>query len=395
MRNALWLLALMVCGASGSAHAYPFMIRHGYTQCATCHTDPSGGTLLNEYGRAQSELLLSSIYGGGDQLSDSEETEPTAGRFLGFAALPSWFRLGGWVREGYIWNAVDGRIVDRRLLQMRADVGADLRIGAFRAAAELGYSSADATPFTQLAQITRSTTGPNLIGREFWLGVETSGGDGLLRAGRINIPFGLRNLEHTSFVRLATQTDANDDQTYGVAFAISKRTWRAEVMALLGNLSVHPDAYRERGGAGYLELSLAPTAAVGISALAARTDASLVTRHPTLRQAYGGFARVSPWQPLVVQVEADLVLNKQLGGGPQDVGHAEWLQTDVEVFRGLHLIGALEGRKTGATPVLEKGAWGGLWWFAVPHLDVRADVIERWSEGPSTLTYLVQVNGYL
>ena len=133
-RTSIWVL-LAVCGASGAARAYPFMIRQGYTQCSTCHTDPSGGTLLNEYGRAQSELLLSSSYGSG---SDSGDSEPTAGRFLGFVPLPSWPRLGGWL-QGYLWNAVDGLIV-----------------------------------------------------------------------------------------RSATQTDINQDQEYGVAFAISKPTWRAD-----------------------------------------------------------------------------------------------------------------------------------------------------------------------
>jgi len=391
MRPGRFLLLLGFVLAN-AAHAYPFMIRHGYTQCSTCHTDPSGGTFLNEYGRAQSELLLSSSYGG-DPESEDAQGEPTAGRFLGFIPLPSWFRPGGWVREGYIWNAVDGRIVDRRALQMRADVGADVKIGAFRAAAELGYASAEGTP--RLAQITRSTTGPNLVGRELWAGVETSGGEGLLRAGRINVPFGLRNLEHTSFVRTATHTDLNEDQTYGVAFALSRPTWRAEVMALLGNLSVHPDAYRERGAAGYLEVSVAPTAAIGVSALAARTDASLSTHHPTLRQAYGGFARISPWRPLVLQAEADLLLENQLGSGKQDVGHAEWLQMDLEPLRGLHVTGALEGMKTGATPDLQRGAWGGLWWFVFPHVDVRADVVQRWGQGPATTTFLIQLNGYL
>ncbi|HET6980740.1 MAG TPA: hypothetical protein VFI53_01295 [Myxococcaceae bacterium] len=392
-RAARWLLFLLGLSASGSAHAYPFMIRHGYTQCSSCHTDPSGGTFLNEYGRAQSELLLSSFPAGSDDASDDVQGEPTAGRFLGFIPLPSWFRPGGWVREGYIWNAVDGKIVDRRALQMRADLGVDVKIGAFRAAAQLGYGSPEGTP--RLAQITHSTTGPNLVGREFWAGVETFGGDGLLRAGRINVPFGLRNLEHTSFVRTATQTDFNEDQTYGVAFAISRPTWRAEVMALLGNLSVHPDAYRERGLAGYLELSASPTTAFGISALAARSDASLTTHRPTLRQAYGGFARLAPWRPLVFQLEADLVLQNQLGSGIQDVGHAEWLQADLEFVRGLHLFGALEGMKTGSTPELQRGAWGGVWWFVIPHLDVRADVVERWGEGPPTTTFLVQLNGYL
>jgi len=393
MRRARWLLLLLGLSASGSAHAYPFMIRHGYTQCSSCHTDPSGGTFLNEYGRAQSQLLLSSIPGGGDEASDEAQGEPTLGRFLGFIPLPSWFRPGGWVREGYIWNAVDGKIVDRRALQMRADLGADVKIGAFRAAAELGYGSPEGTP--RLAQITHSTTGPNLVGREFWAGVEIFGGEGLLRAGRINVPFGLRNLEHTSFVRTATQTDFNEDQTYGVALAVSRPTWRAEVMALLGNFSVHPDAYRERGAAGYFEFSASPTTAIGISALAARSDASLTTRLPTLRQAYGGFARFAPWRPLVLQLEADLLLENQLGTGVRHTGHAEWLQADLEPIRGLHLFGALEGMKTGSTPELQRGAWGGLWWFVVPHVDVRADVVERWGQGPATTTFLVQLNGYL
>ena len=56
MKPASAALAAMAL-FSTAAGAYPSMIRHGYTQCAACHTDPSGGTLLTKYGRAQSELL--------------------------------------------------------------------------------------------------------------------------------------------------------------------------------------------------------------------------------------------------------------------------------------------------------------------------------------------------
>jgi len=99
----LLLLGLVLANA---AHAYPFMIRHGYTQCSTCHTDPSGGTFLNEYGRAQSDLLLSSSYGSG-AASEEAEGEPTAGRFLGFLPLPSWFRPYSFRKvppEGSVWQ---------------------------------------------------------------------------------------------------------------------------------------------------------------------------------------------------------------------------------------------------------------------------------------------------
>src|SRR5689334_12754978 len=51
------LLSLLL---TTDAHAYPFMIRHGYTSCGECHVDPSGAGALTEYGRGQAEVLLRS-----------------------------------------------------------------------------------------------------------------------------------------------------------------------------------------------------------------------------------------------------------------------------------------------------------------------------------------------
>ena len=119
MKAALFVLASVgLC--STAASAYPTMIRHGYTQCVSCHTDPSGGTLLTEYGRAQSQLLLSSRWG---RAEDAEAS--AASKFLfGVLKTPDALTLGGWVREGYIWNTVDGKLVDNRELHMRTSVAA-------------------------------------------------------------------------------------------------------------------------------------------------------------------------------------------------------------------------------------------------------------------------------
>jgi hypothetical protein len=374
---------------SAAANAYPTMVRHGYTQCASCHTDPSGGTLLTPYGRAQSELLLSSRWSAGTQ------TEPAAtSKFLfGILTAPDAVALGGWVREGYIWNAVDGKLVDRRALQMRASLAGAVRLGAIRAEGELGYASARTA---ELAEITRNPDGANLVSRQHWVGVAFADDQGLVRAGRINVPFGLRNLEHTSFVRTATRTDINEDQQDGIALAIAGESWRAEAMAILGNYSVRPDAFRERGAAASFEAALSSRVVVGVNALATRADVALETRAPALRQAYGLTARVAPWTPLVLSAELDALFSVPLGDRGVKSGHAGWLQADLEVVRGVHLVPAIERLSSPAGGAAQYGWWGGVAWFVVPHLDVRADVIRRSSaDAPATDTFLIQINGYL
>ncbi|MFZ5889918.1 MAG: hypothetical protein ACOY0T_02530 [Myxococcota bacterium] len=59
---ALVAFALLIL--SQRAHAYPWMIKHGYTNCSGCHADPSGGELLTVYGHAISWEALSTKWGG-------------------------------------------------------------------------------------------------------------------------------------------------------------------------------------------------------------------------------------------------------------------------------------------------------------------------------------------
>jgi len=56
------LVALFVSLYPSRAHAYTWMIKHGYASCPVCHADPSGGELLTAYGRVQSDELLRMTY---------------------------------------------------------------------------------------------------------------------------------------------------------------------------------------------------------------------------------------------------------------------------------------------------------------------------------------------
>jgi hypothetical protein len=127
-----------------------------------------------------------------------------------------------------------------------------------------------------------------------------------------------------------------------------------------------------------------------------RADATLETRSPGLRQAYGLTARAAPWTPLVLSAELDLLFDTPLGASSVKAGQAGWLQADLEIVRGVHLLSAAEDLRPTSGGSTQKGLWGGVAWFVLPHLDLRADYVRRFSAGsPATDTFLIQFNGYL
>jgi hypothetical protein len=388
----LVVATLIVFFCPRRADAYPFMIRHGYTGCAPCHVDPSGEGLLTEYGRAQSVVLLSSRYG---RPADAEPGR-ISGFLFGLVPTPSWLLLGGWIRDGYLVTSAQGKVVDHRFLQMRGDLAAQASYESFRAYGSIGYASHSAAALSRKAWITSSETGLNVISREFWLGLDFDDQTMLVRAGRLNLPFGLRNIEHTAWVRMATNTDINQDQEYGASFAYSRDPYRLEVMAIIGNFQIHPSRAREGGYAGYFEYSLRPNLAAGLSSTITHAvqDATLLTS--ATRQALGLFARYAPVEPIVVLGEADLLLLNP-GNAGATAGGCGWLQIDYEPVRGLHFDVAGEtvfpsAFEAGGT----LGGWLTAWWFFFPHFDLRADVIWRGGgAAPTTVTYLGQINMYL
>ncbi len=295
---------------------------------------------------------------------------------------------------------------------MEADLKAQVTVSRFRAYGSIGYMAQNA----QTTQITSfkndpncSTTGPtfctgNLVSREHWVGVDL-GEDKqfLLRAGRIDIPFGIRQDEHDLMVRntATTRTNINESQQHGVAFSYSGEKVRGEIMAVLGNYQINPDAFRERGYSGFAEFSLAQWAAFGVSSKVtyAAVDYLDGTAH-TIRQVHGVFTRLVPVKPLVILAEADaLIITSDLGG--TSPGVVDMVQADVEPTQGLHLIATGESWVQNNYPVPGKldmsyGAWLGALWFFAPHCDARFDfVASSVAGGPISFYLLPQLHVYL
>jgi hypothetical protein len=400
-----------------------------------CHADPSGAGLLTEYGRAMGENILRSRYG-----SKPPDEPAKYSRFAFGVPMPDWLLLGGSVRTGMQFLKAGNAPLQCshfddagcKFLEMEADLKAQVTFSRFRAYGSLGWMREGAAP----TQVTTSTNAAgcgfysgetaagsplcagNLVSREHWVGVDL-GEDKqwLLRAGRIDIPFGVRFDEHDLLVRTSsipggTRTNINDAQQHGVAVSYTGQTVRGELMAILGNYQINPDAYRERGYAGFVELSLKPWAAAGVSSMVtyAKTDFQMSTPN-TIRQLHGVFTRLAPVAPLVVLAEADAYIitsdATSSGGGGTSPGMVGAIQADVEPTQGLHVVVTGETwlqsnvpSSTGLAPpsgglTQIYGVWAGLLWFFAPHSDVRFDFVYSAANGTPTYFFLPQLHVYL
>jgi hypothetical protein len=396
------------------AQAYPWMIKHGYASCATCHSDPSGGELLTAYGRVLSQEVLSTKWTSAPADPDSSDAAaggaaPHAAEghelfqpFFGAVALPDSLLLGGSVRLATLFQK--GSSV--RVFPMQLDLYGDYRVfdrlhvGGSLGAAKVPVGS----PYARASQITHEQgDGYNLISRTHYLRYDFGDGSHSVSVGRLNLPFGVRISEHVMWVRAKTATDRESNQEHGAALNMNFENWRFELMAIAGNYQVNPDKFRKRGYSGYAELNAWQGGAVGISSLITHAGADILNPSSLAdtRQAHGAFVRAALGHELCLMSEADLLLHTQ-----HKPGYVGFVQLDFEPVQGFHLLGTGETLDEGypkgidestepRTPGIGKpqlGGWLSAQWFFISHFDLRVDAIVRQNE---PLQVLGQIHVYL
>lgn len=358
--------------APREASAYPWMIREGYTGCATCHADPSGAGLLTAYGRAQSELLLSTF-----RWARGEEPSRASQAVFGLLPEPEGLLYSFAYRSATFATKTGGEPGSARYIVMQADLRAQATIAErVRVNGSVGFVPSGG----QLAAIVPDRA-LQLITREHWVGVDLGENrDVLLRAGRIAVPYGLRGNEHPMWIRSGARTDIAFHQQHGVALSRTAESYRTEWMALLGNYQLAPDLYRERGYAGFYEHVLGGRATLGVSSMLTHAEGDLFRsrRQPITRHAHGLFARWTATPAIVVLAQADIVARHPSGREADAVGTAGLAQLDLELARGVHLLPALEVQKIRFDQGgVNAGGWLSLAFFPYSHLETRLDFIGR------------------
>jgi hypothetical protein len=372
-RLSLWLIVLGASLVARPAWAYTWMIRHGFAECGGCHVDPMGGQTLTGMGRVKGESLLAQPWSA---------SPPSELAELAFGVLePDDVRLGGSLRGMVLSDRETKRTI---AFPMQADVYGAGFIDRFTLAVSLGVARAsDRYEHASKARLIGNVAdeGLLLISRNHWLGYSLSD-QLLLRAGRLDLPFGLRIPEHTAWVRAETFTDRESDQLHGVSAVYTAGPLRAEVFAALGNLQVDDPAFQRRGYSAYAEWLVLRRLALGVSSMVLRAPRELeVDRGAVSQQAHGVTVRYSPWTPLVLLAEADALKSTHAG-----LGYVGLATLDVEPLQGLHLAASYERLDRGQSESdavrsgdgrARAGRWLTLNWFFGPHLDLRVDLVHR------------------
>ncbi len=388
----------LLCLASSTAMAFPWMVKHDYASCASCHVDPSGGGQLSKYGRAQADVLVR--WKLTKPVSRKEEEVPASANFLWFLELPDALNLSGNLRSGALIRPAAATPVIPMF--MAYDLYATVNVLNFvgHATAGVGIRNAQLAAIAPQCDASAGPCGVQAVAREYWGGAKFAEESVMVRAGRMNIPFGLRNSEHTTFVRSLTRTDINVAQQVGVAASYNGEGLRGEVMGVLGNFQIGPDVYRERGYAAYGEYGLSSSLFVGLSSQILRSQGDYELLRPTTRHAHGLFARWAPSQALAILAEGDL-LAWQSPSQLDRIGFAGLVQGDYELMQGIHLIGTLEAAHTGTDARgFSYGGWISAAWNVLPHIEIRIDNMVRRLAQPeldAALSYslLVQLHVFL
>lgn len=195
----------------GDAHAYPeFLLSTGASQCSECHFSPTGGGLLNDWGRDEAASTLS---------------ESGDGRFLhGAIELPERLALGADLRLAALANQVRGSH-EVALFPMQGDVYARVEQGNLALSVTAGVIAAIREP---------KSVSDRIGAREYYAIYRAESEQWYVRAGRFYPKAGLRMPDHTAFVRRYTgRYLLEEDHALAAGYTRDQTQWNMSVITPL------------------------------------------------------------------------------------------------------------------------------------------------------------------
>jgi hypothetical protein len=305
--------------------AYPQFIGHGYNSCLTCHYNPYGGGMLNDYGRALSANKVAARWF--HQKGKSEEQISEESGFLYRKPSTTWLRTALKYRGLGLRKSHATANAENEWIHMVARAAVMLKFGAreqFLLGGNMDYAPAPrgVPNFDQ----------PSYRSREHFIGWRFLPNMGIY-AGLLDKVFGLRVPDHIAYSRTATLNTMND-QSHGVKTHLLLGNWEWGFQYYLGNLTSDQEV-RQAGWSTMLEYTWSPTFQPGFSLTASE---SLFTRFNSFAfHQRAGFADGSSLITEIGQRKRTLLLTER-----ETTARYGFLQGHFYFARGIYLVQTVE-----------------------------------------------------
>jgi hypothetical protein len=322
-----------------AAVAFPQMIKHGYSNCVICHVSPSGGGVLNSYGRNSIIDLVSST-----SLPGEEKV------LYGAFNLPEWLLFGGDFRALQFYQN-SGSLNFTKGFVMQDDLEASVILGKFTFDATLG----------QQQDHSLSPTQRSFYSRRYYALYQAN--DNLnFRAGRYLNPFGINTPDHI----ISTKAGLNWDE--GTESDNVEVDWMSQnvsvyLAGILGK-SEDPGAQIEKGVTVNASTFLSDKYKVGGSYFKGTNDKAT-------RQVVGPYGILGFSKALSLLTETDFVSATTTDTLQNTKGIADYQKLDYEALKGFHVFVTGEYLQTNFDDALTIArTYGlGLNYFPRPHLE--------------------------
>lgn len=376
------LVGLSVTSAR-HASAYPqWQFSAGSVRCNQCHFSPSGGGLINGYGRDKAGDELSMIEGDGSFAHGAVE-------------LPSWLALGFDGRFAYVQHdAQNPTGTEKAAFPMQADLYARVALGeSFSVYASAGYrGQVRGAAESGLANGVQPDGSAMFLSREHYLMWRPKPTGIYLRAGRFYAPFGLRLAEHVVYVRRDLGFN-QVQETYNLSGGYVVDGW--ELHATL----FAPDVVRNMGGqdkgaAVYFERRIDDFAGIGLQGRATLPDKAGMS---TVTGGTVGKLWIESLRTMFLAEANLLVLSSDNWASRQQFVGAGGLS--FLPWKGIMLTALAERRQTDLSALhsATNALTGLLNLFPYPHfeLQIMGRVQQPSGLADSTKTLFVQIHYYL
>lgn len=320
------------------ALAYPEMVRHGYMNCTSCHISPSGGGILNPYGRVQAEEVLSTWFKEG-------ESAP----LHGLLPEPEPLSFGGQFRLLQLRNEDSTQVLGRTVL-MQADLEAGIKWRNFQLVGTAGVRDS----FPRVGFISR---------RHYLIFRPSEQSPWSFRVGRFHPNSGIMMADHEIATKAGIGVGVPDQEPYNAEAAWLGEKFDVFVTAILGHPGVNP----ERGAALRASMNFGDASKLGLTY--AWTSKTGLTR-----QVVGPYAIIGFSEHFFLLAEGYL---QSLTTTSSKFGPAAYARLNYEFYRGVHgyLTGDVGQTDTALPPT---GAFGfGAQFFPRPHFELRAEYNRR------------------